>query len=266
MTTRAISAFSERTSPKLHKADVTPNPLYRYTTPSHMGKRAMGDRRKHGCIEEPRDRWCFKPEGKTKSGKAPGDKCFHSEEEAVEKADGKPVRYKPEMRFTGKRCLSGKPDASCRDKAYDAFCQGSSVDPCASPRATCPVQLVWVDGRPNLRFCKERGKPGYLVKVKNVAEAMQISKEACDKWPYKLGTVERADGSEQDAGWDPEFFNRNAPQVLSRSRADYPEREGLGGFIEPRGPSPRKGNPAWLAAGVAMGVMAAVLLKKRASA
>lgn len=249
-TPRFKPEFSERTDIQLRSADVTPNPSYRYTTPSHLGRRAVKDRLKHGCIQEPRDRWCFKPEGKTASGKAKGDKCFHSEAEAVEAAAGKAVKYKPEPRFTGQKCRTKtKKGTECKDKTFDSYCFGSNSDPCGSPRATCPVQLIWIDGKPNLRFCKVQGEPGYTVPVSNVREAMEISNEACKDWPYKLGVVERADGSESDAGWDPEFFDRNAPQILEKARKSYPKREGLG-------QAPAASNPFWLLGGTALGLLA----------
>jgi hypothetical protein len=235
------------------------NPGYRYSSPSFMGERSTKQRREHGCVEDNRDRWCFKPTGKTEKGKAKGPKCFKTEEEAIEASDGIKVEHKPEKKFNGRRCRSG-PREACKDTVYDAFCAGADSDPC-SQRSTCPVQLVWVDGKPNLRFCRELGKPGYLVPVPDVKEAMRISDAACAKWPYKLGVVERADGTESEGGWDPDFFNRNAPDILDASKTAYPDRGGLGGV--PRRARKRPPNPAWLAAGLAMGVMAAVLLRNR---
>jgi hypothetical protein len=258
---RAQPSFSEETAVKLRGANVVPNPSYRYTTPSFSGKRPAKDRRDKGCIEDPRDRWCFQPEGKTESGKKKGPKCYHSEAEAVEEAGGRAVSYSPEKKFTGYRCRSGKPKEGekCVDRVYDPFCAGSDSVPCGSPRSTCPVQLIWVDGKPNLRFCKEQGKPGHLVPVKDVSEAMAVSDEACKAWPYKLGVVERTDGSESEGGWDPEFFERNAPQIIKSAKKSYPKQKGLGELQ----PARRQGNPVWLAAGIAMGVVGAVLLQRR---
>lgn len=250
---RALPSFSEQTPVKLRSADVTPNPSYRYTTPSFSGKRSPAERRERGCIEVPKDRWCFRPEG------VKSDKCFHSEAEAVENASGKLVKYKPEKRFSGERCRSGKPDETCKDKSYDAFCAGHNVEPCNSPRSTCPVQLVWVEGKPNLRFCKVQGEPGHMVAVSDVREAMAVSEEACRDWPYKLGVVERADGSETKGGWDPEFFERNAPEVVQRARKSYPQRSGLG-----QAPRPASGSPLFLVGGTVLGLLAALWMQKTA--
>jgi len=255
-----LSKVGEQTSVALRPFKMEMNPGYRYTTPSHMGKRETQERRDHGCVEVAKDRWCFKPAGKTEKGKAKGPKCFKTEEEAVEAADGLKVEHKPDKKFNGRRCRSG-PREACKDTVYDSFCAGTNSDPCGSPRATCPVQLVWVDGKPNLRFCREQGKPGYLVPVTDVREAMRVSDAACAKWPYKLGVVDRADGTEGEGGWDPDFFDTNAPEVLTAAKAAYPDRGGLGGVS--RRARQRPPNPAWLAAGIAMGVMAAVLLKRR---
>ncbi len=44
---------------------------------------------------------------------------------------------------------------------------------------TCPVQLVFVKGSPFLRMCSSAGKPGFLVKVKDGAEAYEAAGKAC---------------------------------------------------------------------------------------
>jgi hypothetical protein len=273
--TRATGEFlvsaSTPTAIKLKSAEIEPNPTYRYTTPSFSGKRSPLERKKHGCLQEPKDRWCFKPEGKTDKGKAKTPKCFHSEGEAVEAAGGKQVSYSPELKFTGKRCRSGSTACAKSDQTYDAFCAGSNSDPCGSPRATCPVQLVWVEGKPNLRFCKVQGEPGYMVPVKDVSEAMRVSDEACENWPYKLGIVERADGSESEGGWDPEFFDRNAPQIRSQAQRSYPEKEGLGAAWDWSKPAPAAARPQrrtspWLMFGLIGGIVGATLLKRMKTA
>ena len=44
---------------------------------------------------------------------------------------------------------------------------------------TCPVQLVFVNGTPYLRMCVAAGKPGFLVKVKDGADAYDAAGRAC---------------------------------------------------------------------------------------
>lgn len=56
--------------------------------------------------------------------------------------------------------------------------------PCATSRETCPVQLIFDEGTPKLRFCKKAGnkKPGYTVRVSNAEEAQKIAESACACW------------------------------------------------------------------------------------
>ena len=242
----------------LRPIEVEPNPSYRYTTPSVLGKRGKKARKDRGCIERTVDFWCFKPEGKK------SDKCFRTEEEANENAAGRTVRYKPGSAFTGMRCRTKlKKGEQCTDKVYDAFCWGSDSKPCGSARSTCPVQLVWVDGKPNLRFCKQLGEPGYLVPVKDVKEAMKISTDACAQWPYKLGTVEKTEGDEgEGGGWDPEFFDRNAPEILKKAKKAYPKRGGLGQVAPAQRRPQGLGSPLWLMGGAALGLLASGLMRR----
>jgi hypothetical protein len=247
---RRIDQFSEPTQADLFKVQVYNHPGFRYTTPSaSREKLSAGDKRKIGCYEKPVTKYCFKGD----SGK---NRCVSVRMEAESLAKGKPVFPKVEKKFTGGRCPGESNVCPEDDQVYDVRCKGKD-DPCGSDRSTCPVQLVWVEGKPNLRFCIRKNQPGYLVPVKNVKEAMEISGKACSKWPYQLGAQERAEGSEEE-GWDPEFFDKNAPDVRQKARAAYPAWKGLGGVGRPqKRPSP------WLAIGLAMGLTAAVLLNKR---
>jgi hypothetical protein len=73
------------------------------------------------------------------------------------------------------RCSDGSeptPNRSC----------GSRSKPCSSVRQTCPVQFVFKNGEPHLRFCGERGKPAPLVKVEDPLQAQKLAQEACDEW------------------------------------------------------------------------------------
>lgn len=250
--TETRGASGEQTTIDLPRMKMFDNPAFRYTSPSAASKVSPAQRRKKGCIERTKTRHCFESD----TGK---DKCYSTEAEAKRQANGEAIFTKKDKKFTGQRCAAPRKDGSCApgDEVYDADCKGAG-DPCGSSRSTCPVQLVWVDGKPNLRFCKAKKEPGYLVPVRNVAEAMQISDEACAKWPYKLGAQVSSGGEDEDS-WDADFFDKNAPQIPKVARSAYPQSGGLGNM-------PRRGNPAWIAAGVAMGVMAAVLIKKRQAA
>lgn len=57
-------------------------------------------------------------------------------------------------------------------------CQASSKE----GRRSCPVQLVWRDGSPYLRFCTETNKPGHLVAVDNPRDAQGLAARACAQW------------------------------------------------------------------------------------
>lgn len=242
--------FGQHTVLKLPQVSTYNNPFFRYTTPSATREHlSAGDKRKIGCYEKVIKKYCFLGD----DGKA---RCSKVRRDAEDRAEGKEIFTKPEKSFTGKRCPEGKGnECSERVQVYDERCKGKS-DPCGQDRATCPVQLVWVKGKPNLRFCIRKKQPGYLVPVKNVDDAMRISDAACKKWPYQLGTQEKAEGSEEE-GWDPEFFDKNAPDVLVQAREAYPASGGLGQIGRSRG------NPIWLAIGLTMGLTAAVLLKRR---
>lgn len=73
------------------------------------------------------------------------------------------------------RCSDGsepKPHVSC----------GARGKPCSTVRQTCPVQFVFKNGEPHLRFCGERGKPAPLVKVTDPSQAQKLAQEACNRW------------------------------------------------------------------------------------
>lgn len=225
---------AEKTNFSLKPIQVEPSPSFIYTTPSALGKRPAESRRSRGCIEKEVPKWCFKEKGSKK------DKCAKSEAEAIKLANGQKVTRKADKKFTGYRCSdSSNTSESCKDSVYDSFCAGEDKEPCAVPRRTCPVQLVWINGKPNLRFCKSVKAPGHLVPVKNVKDAMELSAKACELWPYKLGVVESSDGSDDaESGWDDMFFDRNAPEVIQRASEAYPKTGGLGEY--------RKSGSSWL--------------------
>lgn len=96
--------------------------------------------------------------------------------------------------FTGKR-----------DGIVDSYCKGNEK-PCSEARKACPVQLVWVHGKPHLRFCKLVGQPGYLVPVDSAEQGYAMSKKACEKWGV----------------WPDRFFDDNAPEVVERATKSLP--------------------------------------------
>lgn len=109
---------------------------------------------------------------------------------------------KKKKKFTG-RLEDGRPDT---------FCKPTSK-PCGE-RASCPVQLVWVKGQANLRFCVEPGKPGFLVPVASSREAQKLAKKACANWPHKPTTKVQ---------WPKDFFSKNAPEVVEAARRARPD-------------------------------------------
>ena len=51
--------------------------------------------------------------------------------------------------------------------------------PCPAAKTLCRAQLVFVEGSPFLRICRKRGKPGYLVAVKDARHANKVSAAIC---------------------------------------------------------------------------------------
>lgn len=248
----------EKTRIELPRMRLFDNPAFRYTTPSASKELSPKERRSKGCIERTRTRYCF--ESEAAGGGKPKKNCFSTRHEAERQAKGAKLFTKQDKKFTGKRCTSKLRNGTCKpeDETYDPDCKGSN-DPCASDRSTCPVQLVWVNGRPNLRFCKTKKKPGYLVPVKSVSEAMRISDEACKKWPYQLSAQSVGSGEESEA-WDETFFERNAPEIPEAARAAYPASGGLGG-VRARA---RRGGLGWFLAALAAGVGVGMVLRRPA--
>jgi hypothetical protein len=106
----------------------------------------------------------------------------------------------PKVKFTG-RLKNGKPDT---------FCKPTSK-PCGE-RSSCPVQLVWLNGTPHLRFCNALGQPGHVVEVQNAREAQALAAEACADWPNPKKRVK----------WPAKYFEKKAPGVIERSRRGRP--------------------------------------------
>lgn len=54
--------------------------------------------------------------------------------------------------------------------------------PCKQSRATCPVQLIWVNGQPNLRFCGQTNRRAPSVPVSSPAQANDLARSLCSCW------------------------------------------------------------------------------------
>lgn len=60
----------------------------------------------------------------------------------------------------------------------------TASEPCKSKRKGCPVQLVFKDSKPFVRFCRRagNGKPGWLVAAKSPDHARELVGKACAQW------------------------------------------------------------------------------------
>lgn len=72
--------------------------------------------------------------------------------------------------------------------SYPGFDYTTQAQPCASAgrskdgkktRSTCPVQLIFKNGQPKLRFCATQKQPGRVIPVDSAEEAQRISSELC---------------------------------------------------------------------------------------
>ncbi|MGL4258001.1 MAG: hypothetical protein ACRCSL_16830 [Microbacterium sp.] len=120
-----------------------------------------------------------------------GTPCVKISVEAIRKRDTKKQKRgetyfkKVDLPYacpTGTKFLEAK--GRCSDGSEPTLNRscGSRGKPCSSVRQTCPVQFVFKNGDPYLRFCGERGKPAPLVKVENPTQAQALAQEACAEW------------------------------------------------------------------------------------
>jgi len=150
---------------------------FTYTTPSAQVPRSAKDRRAYGCTEHD-----------------------------VKNPKTKEVKRK----FTGRLGPDNAPGLP--EGTPDTYCKTTSK-PCGD-RASCPVQLVWVKGQPNLRFCRDQGEPGWLVPVSSAREAQELAEQACKEWPRPKKKVP----------WPKDFFAKKAPFVKDTAERTYPKR------------------------------------------
>lgn len=129
----------------------------------------------------------------------------HSKEERIKR---KCIYNEKKKDFTGQRCVTEK-EGECLEQIYDTYCKPKD-DPCVTTRKGCPVQFIFVEGKPTLRFCTEPKKPGHIVPVDSPEEAQRLAEEACKDW--KRGKK-----------WSPTFFKRKAPQVVKAAKKSHPK-------------------------------------------
>jgi hypothetical protein len=82
--------------------------------------------------------------------------------------------------------------------------------PCPTARKACPIQLVFRDGKPNLRLCLAQKKPGPLVPVDNPRDALARSQQLCACWEKEGKSFEKCGISQYSLG--------DAPRSRKRSR------------------------------------------------
>lgn len=168
-----------------------------YWTPSTVTKSTAAQRKKRGCVVETISYVSKKgaKKGQTLTKKVPLPyRC---------PPGSKPNEANGTCLGEGGKELEPVRDAQC----------GPQANPCAQSRKTCPVQLVYRDGKPNLRFCITAGnkKPGFLVPVQTAREANQLAEDACAHW--------RKSGKK---------FTKSNPAHKLAVKA-YPKEKGLGG-------------------------------------
>lgn len=83
----------------------------------------------------------------------------------------------------GKACAITKRPAGARAQVELAdFKYTTTGTPCGSARTGCPVQLIYKQGKPLLRFCTTKNRPGHVIHVKDAKSAASWAKKACQDW------------------------------------------------------------------------------------
>jgi hypothetical protein len=130
----------------------------------------------------------------------------HPPHKAAARIKRKCIYDEKKKTFTGERCVQEE-KGKCIAKIRDTYCKPKKENPCASDRKSCPVQLIFIEGTPNLRFCRKRDKPGFIVPVASPEKAQQLAEEACADW----------------GKWPDTFFNRKAPQLVKAAKKAHPK-------------------------------------------
>ena len=200
---------------KIKRADPAVRPGFSYTSPSAVPKRGAKEKRNYGC----------------KPGQEPGVDCGCEEKIIVSKKTGNKRKD-----FTG-RLLP------LRNK--ESFCKSSP--PCSSDRITCPVQAIWIKGKPHLRFCVEKNRPGWIIPATSVKTAQHEAAKYCKDWPFQ-----------EEFEWPENFFKENAPDLVEKAKKRFPESS----FGPGLGQVPGSSSAAPLAIFTALGALVVALFRK----
>lgn len=182
---------------------------FEYTTPSALPGHSAEDRRTHGCTEG----WKTVKKGPNK-----GKKYWDFTGKYCRKWEN-PKETDPRK----KRCKAGQ-------DVPDPYCSAKS-DPCSPSRLGCPVQLIFLRGKPHLRFCRAEKERGYVVPASSPEKAQKIAAEACKKWRrlerIEVGVDEKGKPVTRVEPLPANFFERNAPQIVTQARRALPATGGL---------------------------------------
>jgi hypothetical protein len=189
--------------------DIRQKGNFEYTSPSALPRRSAEEKRDHGCIED----WKTVQKGKRKGEKYWGftGKYCRQWEDPDEKEPKK------------KRCVPGK-------EVPDPYC-GSTTPPCSAERLGCPVQLIYLRGKPHLRFCQQKNERGYVVPVSSAEQAQRKAAKACKNWKrlqrIEVGVDPDGKAITEIEPSPPRFFERNAPDIVAQAKKTLPATGGL---------------------------------------
>lgn len=197
---------------KIRRVTAAARPGFSYTTPSAIPKRSAEMKRQYMC----------------RPGQTPGVDCGCEE------------KPKKKGQFTGRVF-------PIEAGVTDSFCK--KTDPCHAARVACPVQAIWIGGKPFLRFCTEVNRPGWIIPAPSVKEAQRIARKACAKWPHK---------PKIKVEWPKGFFEKNAPEMVEMAQKTSPESPFGPGLGQAPGVR-RAGIPPIIPIGSALALLVAVL-------
>ena len=85
-------------------------------------------------------------------------------------------------------------------------------------KGSCPVQWIWKNGKPALRFCSAKGKPGRVIPVTDAADALAKARKLCAEWNQKKTKRARLPHGRQYQILAEEMSARMPKYSLGRSR------------------------------------------------